>query len=62
LNSSKKDLNGLYKGLHGWVLMIAGDLIMQLLPQAFDWLFIMHLQGVGSHNYSAASGLRLRTL
>ena len=48
--------------LEACALVIAGALVMDIPKGSFDWLFIMHLQGVGSHNYSAASGLRLRTL
>ncbi len=48
--------------LEAFALVIAGALVVHVAEDALDWLFIMHLQGVGSHNYSAASGLRLRTL
>jgi hypothetical protein len=42
--------------------MVARTFILDLPQGPLDWLFIMHLQCVGSHNHSAASGLRLRTV
>jgi len=38
----------------------ARALVRNIPTGPLDWLFIMHLQGVGSHTYSAAGGLKLR--
>jgi hypothetical protein len=37
-----------------FAFVITGTLLMDLAKSPFDWLFIMHLQGVGSHNHSAS--------
>jgi hypothetical protein len=41
---------------------MARTLLMDLAKGPLDWLFIMHLQDVGSRNHGVAAGLRLRAV
>jgi len=43
-------------------VVIARTLLMHIAKGTLDWLFIMHLQDVGSHNHTVAGGLRLRAV